>query len=32
MASPHFERYVKGEVIPNLQSRERTFYETMEFS
>ncbi len=31
MASPHFERYVKGEVIPNLESRERAFYETMDF-
>jgi len=30
MASPHFEQYVKGEVIPNLESREREFYETMD--
>jgi quinol monooxygenase YgiN len=30
MASPHFERYVKGEAIPNLESRERAFYETMD--
>ncbi len=30
MATPHFERYVKGEAIPNLESRERDFYETIE--
>lgn len=29
--TPHFERYVRGEAIPNLESRERAFYETMEF-
>jgi quinol monooxygenase YgiN len=29
MATPHFEQYVKGEAIPNLESRERAFYETM---
>ena len=29
MATPHFERYVRGEAIPNLESRERAFYETM---
>jgi quinol monooxygenase YgiN len=31
MATPHFERYVKGESIPNLESRERAFYETLNF-
>ncbi len=30
MASPHFEQYVKGEAIPNLESRERAFYETID--
>ena len=29
MATPHFEQYVRGEGIPNLESRERTFYETV---
>ena len=29
MATPHFERYVRGEAIPNLESRERAFYETI---
>lgn len=29
MATPHFEQYVRGEAIPNLESRERAFYETM---
>lgn len=29
MATSHFEQYVKGEVIPNLESRERAFYETI---
>ncbi len=29
MASPHFEQYVRGEAIPNLESRERAFYETL---
>src|SRR5579859_5874020 len=28
MATPHFEHYVRGEAIPNLESRERAFYET----
>jgi quinol monooxygenase YgiN len=27
MATPHFEKYVRGEAIPNLESRERSFYE-----
>jgi quinol monooxygenase YgiN len=30
MASPHFEQYVRGEAIPNLESRERAFYETID--
>lgn len=29
MTTPHFEQYVRGEAIPNLESRERTFYETL---
>lgn len=29
MATPHFERHVRGEAIPNLESRERAFYHTM---
>ena len=32
MASPHFEQYVRGVAIPNLESRERAFYETMDFT
>ena len=31
MATPHFEQYVKGEAIPNLESRERAFYEMLNF-
>ena len=31
MATPHFEQYVKGEAVPNLESRERAFYETLNF-
>jgi quinol monooxygenase YgiN len=31
MATPHFEQHVKGEAIPNLESRERAFYETLNF-
>lgn len=31
MATPHFEQYVRGEAIPNLESRERAFYETLNF-
>ena len=27
--SEHFQRLVVGEAIPNLESRERAFYETM---
>lgn len=30
MATPHFEQCVKGEAIPNLESRERAFYETID--
>ena len=30
MKTPHFERFVKGEAIPNLESRERAFFETIE--
>jgi quinol monooxygenase YgiN len=30
MATPHFDRLVRGEGIPNLESRERAFYETIE--
>jgi 2-keto-4-pentenoate hydratase/2-oxohepta-3-ene-1,7-dioic acid hydratase in catechol pathway len=29
MATPHFEKYVRGDAIPNLESRERPFYETI---
>jgi quinol monooxygenase YgiN len=29
MATPHFEKYVRGEAIPNLESRDREFFETM---
>jgi quinol monooxygenase YgiN len=29
MATPHFERYVKHEAIPNLESRERHFFVTL---
>ena len=29
MDSEHFQRLVVGEVIPNLESRQRTFFETM---
>ena len=29
MASEHFQRLVKEEAIPHLESREREFYETM---
>jgi quinol monooxygenase YgiN len=29
MAAPHFERYIKGEAIPRLESRERAFYVTL---
>jgi quinol monooxygenase YgiN len=29
MDSEHFQRLVVGEAIPNLESRERAFYETL---
>jgi quinol monooxygenase YgiN len=29
MATPHFEKYIKGEAIPRLDSRERAFYVTL---
>jgi quinol monooxygenase YgiN len=29
MGSEHFRRMVVGEAIPNLESRERAFYETL---
>jgi quinol monooxygenase YgiN len=29
MATAHFVQYVKGEAIPNLESRERAFYTTL---
>jgi quinol monooxygenase YgiN len=29
-ATPHFERYIKGEAIPRLESRERAFYVTID--
>jgi quinol monooxygenase YgiN len=30
MATEHFEKYIKGEAIPRLESRERAFYETLD--
>ncbi|HEY4386348.1 MAG TPA: antibiotic biosynthesis monooxygenase family protein, partial [Ktedonobacteraceae bacterium] len=29
MATPHFEEHVRGRAIPNLESRERSFYQTL---
>ena len=29
MATPHFEEHVRGKAIPNLESRERSFYQTL---
>jgi quinol monooxygenase YgiN len=29
-ATPHFERHIKGEAIPRLESRERAFYVTID--
>jgi quinol monooxygenase YgiN len=29
-ATPHFERHVKGDAIPRLESRERAFYVTID--
>lgn len=28
--TPHFEKYVRGQALPNLESRERTFFETLD--
>jgi quinol monooxygenase YgiN len=30
METEHFEKYVRGEAIPRLESRERAFYVTMD--
>ena len=30
MATEHFEKYIKGEAIPRLESRERVFYVTLD--
>ncbi len=30
-ASEHFQRHGVGDAIPRLESRERTFYETLDF-
>jgi len=30
MATEHFERHIKGEAIPRLESRERAFYVTLD--
>jgi len=30
MATPHFEKYVRGDAIPRLESRERAFYLTLD--
>jgi quinol monooxygenase YgiN len=29
MATPHFVEHVRGKAIPNLESRERAFYQTL---
>jgi quinol monooxygenase YgiN len=29
-ATPHFERYIKGNAIPRLESRERSFFVTID--
>jgi quinol monooxygenase YgiN len=31
LATPHFEQYGRQEGIPNLESRDREFYETLDF-
>lgn len=31
LATPHFEQYGRQEGIPNLESRVRAFYETLNF-
>ncbi|MDQ3938749.1 MAG: antibiotic biosynthesis monooxygenase [Chloroflexota bacterium] len=30
MATEHFEKYVRGDAIPRLESRDRAFYVTMD--
>lgn len=30
MATEHFERHIRGEAIPRLESRERAFYVTLD--
>jgi quinol monooxygenase YgiN len=30
MATDHFNKYIKGEAIPRLESRERAFYLTLD--
>lgn len=30
MATDHFERHIRGEAIPRLESRERAFYLTLD--
>jgi quinol monooxygenase YgiN len=30
MASEHFEKYIRGQAIPRLETRERAFYLTLE--
>lgn len=30
MASKHFERHIRGEAIPRLESRQRAFYLTLD--
>ena len=30
MASEHFERHIKGEAIPRLESRQRAFFVTLD--
>jgi quinol monooxygenase YgiN len=30
METEHFEKYVRGRIIPRLESRERAFYVTMD--
>lgn len=30
METPHFEQHVRGTAIPNLEARERAFYETID--
>lgn len=29
-ATPHFEKYVRGEALPKLQTRERKIFETLD--